>query len=89
MVKKIKRDGSISQSTIRCIKGGMWIVGKYFETESNTIIQAWEFFGVFDNKQKAIEQCEDENYFIAPAELNQVLSKKSIIWPGCYYPLCE
>jgi hypothetical protein len=65
----------------------LWIVGKWYETSSNPEIQDWEFSGVFDDEQKAIDQCKDKSYFIGPVELNQILPEEPTIWPGCYYPL--
>ena len=64
----------------------LWICGKYIRGKIKDVV--WEFNGVYDNKEVAIKECKDKDYFIAPAVLNEsYLEKKGEIWPGAYYPL--
>jgi len=62
----------------------LWVVGQYKKLTSKGVV--WHFQGVFDSEKKAIEACEDENYFIGPINLNLILPKGGEVWPGCYYP---
>ena len=50
----------------------------------------FEFTGVFDSKQKAIDACRDENYCVAPIKLNYFSRE----WCNCrnvlkYYSRCQ
>jgi hypothetical protein len=62
----------------------LWVVGKIRKQEPWN--SCWEFQGVFDNKNKAIKACLNENYFIAPATLNKIISDKRTAWPNLIYP---
>lgn len=44
----------------------LWIVGKVTDDQTH----AWEFQGVFDSEQKAIDACVGDSMFVGPAELN-------------------
>ena len=63
----------------------LWIVGQHLGVEEND----WEFGGVFDSEQKAIEACRDDNYFIGPTSLNEPHPHETAEWEGSYYPLLE
>lgn len=65
----------------------LWIVGKFRGDYEDRI--AWEFQGVFDSEDAAIEACRDASYFVGPAELNNPLQHETSEWPGCYYPSTE
>ena len=65
----------------------LWICGKYLSGPKSEV--AWDFQGIFDDKEKAIAACRDEKYFIAPAVLNKNLPDDQIDWPGAYYPLIQ
>ena len=62
----------------------LWVVGKiglknYLE---------WQFEGVFDDEQKAIAACKDENYFVGPTTLNQEYdTEEAVDWVDAYYPI--
>jgi len=60
----------------------VWIVGKTDETD----YLRWEFQGVFDDEQEAINVCEDETWFVGPAQMNERISSRRVDWPGAYYP---
>lgn len=47
---------------------------------------SWELVGVFSTKQKAIDACENEHYFIGPVLLNEEIKQHALRWPGAYYP---
>ena len=50
----------------------------------------WEFFGVFDSKEKAESVCKDENYFIGSTTLNnRYIEDDPIPWPDAVYPNSE
>ena len=65
----------------------VWIVGQYKGGKTGKVL--WTFQGVFDNEKRAVKACKDKNYFIGPTDLNKELPKKTVSWPGFYYPLCE
>jgi hypothetical protein len=58
-----------------------YIVGRF-----KNFPDQWEFQGVFDDKQKAVEACRDCTYFIGPVRLNEKLPDEMKEWPGAYYP---
>ncbi len=60
----------------------LFIVGKLLPAQPG----AWEFVGVFDSELLAIDACLDEQHFIGPATLNQIIVTTQT-WPGCYFPL--
>jgi hypothetical protein len=62
----------------------LWIVGQNKRETKSGIV--WELQGVFDDKNKAEAACRNESYFIGPANLNEILSDQTEMWPGCYYP---
>ena len=70
----------------------LWIVGRYLshndELYEGHPIVAWDFEGAFTTKEKAIEACAaNENYFIAPAILDERWPEERSEWKGSYYPL--
>ena len=66
--------------------GGMDF-GKYIEDPEQE--KRWEFIGVFDTKDKAVDVCIYESYFIAPVKLNESFPDETVEWKGAYYPLLE
>jgi hypothetical protein len=46
----------------------------------------WEFMGVFDDEELAMEACKDERYFVGPVELNETIPETQTEWPMAYYP---
>jgi len=63
----------------------LWLVGRYISKHEDG--PCWEWIGIFDSEQKAIDSCRDESYFIGPATLNEVLPNETVDWPRCYYPM--
>jgi len=61
----------------------LWIVGRMHDGG------AWEFMGVFDDRNVAISKCVIDDDFIAPAILNEELPQEQMEWDGCFYPLIE
>ena len=41
----------------------LWLVGKVTPPD-------WEYFGVFSTYERAIAECKDEDFFIAPVEVD-------------------
>jgi hypothetical protein len=62
----------------------LWVVGQ-FRPDS----EIWELQGIFDDEVKAVDACINENYFVAPVELNVVFPDEASEWPGMYYPLMK
>ncbi len=61
----------------------LWLVGKTLDYAT----KSWEFKGVFDNKQKAIDACHGERDFVGPAILNEsLLDDEPVDWPNAFYP---
>lgn len=60
----------------------VWIVGKVNKKNH----KQWEFQGVYDDEQKAIDVCEDEFWFIGPAQMNTHIPTETVDWPGAFYP---
>lgn len=60
----------------------LWIVGKLVDDECY-----WEFAGVYDSEEKALEACKGIKYFIGPAVLNNNIPDETTEWEGAYYPL--
>lgn len=64
----------------------LWVVGRINENPEEHEGHTWDLIGVCSSEEKAIAACEDKNYYIGPIELDKILSKESIPWPGSYYP---
>lgn len=64
-----------------------WIVGE--NRNCSDCKAGWGFIGVFNNKQKAIDACIKDNYFIGPALLNEAFPDEPFPWPDSYYPRLE
>lgn len=45
----------------------------------------WEFVGVYDTEQAAIDSCVDGDYFVSPLTLNKSLPEGQF-WTGVTYP---
>ena len=63
----------------------LWIVGQAKSDDG----KRWEFQGVFDTEQLAVDACKGELYCVAPVQLNEELPHETLPMPGCYYPLFE
>jgi hypothetical protein len=62
----------------------IFVVGKFKAQKDEGNV--WEFIGVYDTEQRAIDACIKDEYFVGPAVLNSSLPDKTVDWPGCYYP---
>jgi hypothetical protein len=62
----------------------LWIVGKNIVESRKGIV--WEFSGVFDSEEKAVNACINSKYFYGPVKLNEILPDESKAWDGCIYP---
>ena len=65
----------------------LWVAGKVLE--QNFRNTAWEFVGVYDSEEKAVDACITDYHFVAPVVLNDTAPLERLLWPGCYYPLAE
>lgn len=63
----------------------LWICGQYKRGEFPDTI--WDFQGIFDSEEKAIEACRDENYFIMPFILNQQCPHETVENAEACYPI--
>ena len=61
----------------------VWIVGRFYEDHN---YMTWDFQGVFIDQKEADAACLDENWFVGPAIVGQVLPEATSGWPGLYYP---
>ena len=62
-----------------------WVVGKI---DSLDDFHSWEFCGLYDSEESAVQMCKTDLHFVGPVELNQNL-ESGVDWPLCYYPLFE
>ena len=58
----------------------LWICGQWVNDKE------WDFQGIFDSEQKAIDACTHDNYWIAPVKLNETYPQETVQMPGAYYP---
>jgi len=65
--------------------GDLWLCGQYRSGELPNVI--WDFQGLFSTKEKAIEACENRNYFIVPVKVDEAAPSESTEWPGVEYPV--
>jgi hypothetical protein len=63
----------------------LWIVGKPTANESSSQV-AWEFQGVFNTRDQAVDACTGPNHFLFPATLNQRLPEETVSSPGTEFP---
>ena len=63
----------------------VWICGQYKSGEFlNTV---WDLQGIFSTREKAVAACRNENYFIAPVTVDEVVPDETTSFPGVEYPL--
>jgi len=58
----------------------LWLCGQWVNDKE------WEFQGIFDSEQKAIDACAHDDYWIAPVKLNETYPQETVQMPGAYYP---
>jgi len=46
----------------------------------------WDLVGIFDKEYDAINNCPNENYWIAPVTLNEPIFDIASSWEGLYFP---
>ncbi len=62
----------------------LYFVGQVKNEEEYEI---WEWQGIFDTKQKAIDACKTWKYFYAPCILNKEIQEKAKPMPNAVYPI--
>lgn len=72
----------------------LWIVGQHTgglwdEKDKKWFRCTWEFQGVFDDKQKAIDACINKNYWVAPITLNEKIPHETSDFKDFFYPIQE
>jgi len=67
----------------------LWVVCRINEKPEEHNDHTWDLIGVCSTEDLAVQACGDDNYFIGPMELNEILPKESVPWPGSYYPTKE
>ncbi len=65
----------------------LWLCGRYKSGDKGNI--AWDFQGIFDSKDKAINACRDYTYFICTVVVNESLPDKTSDMPNFEYPFPE
>src|SRR5262245_39854401 len=69
---------------VRTTRGSLmqlWVVGKP-ATDEGSLQPTWEFQGVFNTRDKAVDACTGPNHFLFPAILNERLPEETIPSPG-------
>jgi len=59
----------------------VFVVGRW-----NDDCTMWEVMGIFEDEQKAVENCTAWNDFVGPISLNRALPERAE-WPGAYFPI--
>lgn len=59
----------------------LWRVGQWKGHDKQ-----WEWQGIFDSEEKAVNACRDGNYFVAPVILNEERPHETIFSDDLYYP---
>jgi len=71
----------------------IWICGKYISHSMRhnkpEMEMSWEFAGCFSTEEKAIKACPNDQYFIAPANIDEIVPVDASEWTGAYYPKAE
>lgn len=61
--------------------GAMFLVGMYREGHEN-----WEFVGIYTERDTAIANCLDYQYFVAPVIVNETAPENRTNWDAVFYP---
>lgn len=61
----------------------LWLVGYWPEEQLEPL---WEVVGIYDSEEKALENCLNWQYFLAPIKLNYTVPKEVVEWPGLRFP---
>lgn len=64
----------------------LYIVGR---TTYASNFHSWEIMGIFDKEEDAVKLCKNNNYFVGPINLNEVLPEETIEWPDAYFPTAK
>ena len=63
----------------------IWICGKYISHSMRhnkpEMEMSWEFAGCFSTEEKAIKACPNDQYFIAPANIDEIVPVDPAIFP--------
>lgn len=70
------------ESILNRMTGTLWLCGQITK-------KSWDFQGIFDSEEKAIEACKTIDYFIAPVVLNEEVPKESSEFKDAYFPLLD
>lgn len=62
----------------------LWLVGQWKSGDYPNCV--WEFSGIFDSEEKAVNACRDWTYFVAPIKLNDQFPHETVNL-GSYYPI--
>jgi hypothetical protein len=60
----------------------IYMVGQYKSGKTPNIV--WEFQGIYNQKDRAIEACKTKNYFYTEIKLNQTLPEENMTLPTIY-----
>lgn len=63
----------------------LWACGQWRREEDDGL-SVWDFQGVFNSEQRAIQACRGDNWFIWPVVVNAEMTEEPIEAPGGYYP---
>lgn len=62
----------------------LWIVG--WAHNPNEDDNRWEFVGLYDSEDKAVEICKDKHYFVAEVKRNETLQLREY-FSNSYFPI--
>jgi len=65
-------------------KETVWIVGKVLGDSPKG--RVWDLVGVFMDRQEAVDQCPNRDYFIGPARMNEAIPAAVQEWQGVEFP---
>ena len=67
----------------------LFVVGEFFTKDDEKESDTWAIVGVFDDYEKAFEQCTSDDFFIGPINLNTPTPSELQEWPDAHQPTVE
>lgn len=65
----------------------VWCCGKVLKCGEDAGGMGWMMQGVFSTRERAILECKNELYFVAPLTVDESLPHEVAPWPGLSFPL--
>jgi hypothetical protein len=64
----------------------VWCAGRLIREHEDRLPE-WDLAGVFSTEEAAVAACQDENYFVGPADIDKPFPTEPMPWEGGYYPM--